>query len=653
MKDINRTKKELLDELKELHQRVSELEESESEREGAEKEILNNRNQLDSIFRVAPVGIGVVIDRKFQFVNDRFCKMLGYAEKELVGQLSRIIYPSDDEFERVGKYKYEEIQEKGTGTIETILRKKDGSLIDVLMSSTPLNPQDLSEGVTFTALDITERVQAENALRASEKSLREAQKIGTMGSWERYFETGEVKLSEEFFRILGVESTSDMHFDDVMNYVHPEDKKELELSIKKTLESKVDQWQNEYRIIRPNAEVRYIVDRATIVLDNKNEPIVGKGIIQDITERKQIENEIQQYIQQLNTLREIDQAIMGNKDLKSILDIILETLLAEINIDAALVFCYEKTSQNLIFSHGKGFQTKALQYTNLQLGYGLAGKTAQQKSPLFISNLNLSEASIARSPEFKEEEFISYYGIPLIAKGDLVGVLEVFHRSALNPEEGWGDYLHILAGQAAIAIDNITLFRDLQRSNQDLLLAYDATIEGWGQALELRDMETEGHSRRVVDLTVSMAAEIGFDDKEITDAYRGALLHDIGKMGIPDAILQKPGKLTKKEREIIQLHPVYAYEWLSSIDYLKSALDIPYCHHERWDGTGYPRGLKREEIPLVARIFAIADVWDALCSDRPYRKAWSKEKALEHIRSESGKHLDPDLVKVFIKLVSS
>jgi len=213
--------------------------------------------------------------------------------------------------------------------------------------------------------------------------------------------------------------------------------------------------------------------------------------------------------------------------------------------------------------------------------------------------------------------------------------------------------LQVMASHIAIAIDNITLFNDLQRSNVDLTLAYDATIEGWARALELKDLETVGHSRRVVELTMKLARKMEISSEKITHIRRGALLHDIGKMGVPDSIIQKPGKLTDEEWQIMRKHPVYAYDWLSPIEYLYPALDIPYCHHERWDGTGYPRGLESEQIPLEARIFAIVDVWDALRSDRPYRKAWSKEKTIAHIKEESGKHFDPQVVDVFLELLRS
>jgi putative nucleotidyltransferase with HDIG domain len=209
-------------------------------------------------------------------------------------------------------------------------------------------------------------------------------------------------------------------------------------------------------------------------------------------------------------------------------------------------------------------------------------------------------------------------------------------------------FLETLGGQAAIAIENSILFHSLQRSNYDLALAYDATIEGWSHALDLRDKDTEGHTVRVTEMTLRLARIMGLHDDQLIHIKRGALLHDIGKMGVPDSILLKPGVLTDAEWEVMHEHPQLAYNWLAPISFLQSALDIPYCHHEMWDGSGYPRGLKGEQIPLPARIFTIVDVWDALTSDRPYRSAWPEDEVLDYIRKNSGKHFDSEVVSVFM-----
>jgi len=198
----------------------------------------------------------------------------------------------------------------------------------------------------------------------------------------------------------------------------------------------------------------------------------------------------------------------------------------------------------------------------------------------------------------------------------------------------------------------IRLHNDLRQSHEELKRAYSTTIQGWAQALELRDAETEGHSRRVVPLTVRMARALGVDGEELLHIERGAILHDVGKMGIPDSVLLKPGRLTDEEWVVMRRHPGYARDMLAKIPYLHNALDIPYSHHERWDGTGYPQGLAGEDIPLSARIFAIVDVWDALSSDRPYRQGWPTDKVMEHIHSQSGKHFDPALVELFEKILA-
>ena len=216
------------------------------------------------------------------------------------------------------------------------------------------------------------------------------------------------------------------------------------------------------------------------------------------------------------------------------------------------------------------------------------------------------------------------------------------------------DFLEVLAGQTAIAVDSASLLANYQRTNRELFNAYDSTIEGWSHALDLRDKETEGHTLRVTEMTMKLAKMTGTSEAELVNIRRGALLHDIGKMGVPDSILLKPGQLTDEELIVMRKHPIFAFELLSPIAYLRPALEIPYCHHEKWDGSGYPRGLKGEQIPLVARLFAVVDVWDALRSNRPYRKGvWTEEKVIEYIQSQSGTHFDPNAVELFINMMNA
>jgi putative two-component system response regulator len=193
----------------------------------------------------------------------------------------------------------------------------------------------------------------------------------------------------------------------------------------------------------------------------------------------------------------------------------------------------------------------------------------------------------------------------------------------------------------------------LRHVHAELMEAYEETIAGWSRAMDLRDHETEGHSQRVTDLTLKMAKMFGMSDDELVQVRRGALLHDMGKLGIPDAILQKQDKLNEEELQTMRKHPQFAYDLLNPIEYLRGALAIPFCHHEKWDGTGYPRGLKGDEIPVAARLFSVVDVWDALTSDRSYRAAWKKEEALKYIREQSGKHFDPQVVDLFFKVIEA
>jgi len=260
-------------------------------------------------------------------------------------------------------------------------------------------------------------------------------------------------------------------------------------------------------------------------------------------------------------------------------------------------------------------------------------------------------------PRFGEQFSVAVYHLlsilcaPLKIKDDLIGVIYVdnrAHTGIFRPEDL--ALISAFSNQAAVAIDNARLFDDLQQSNAELEIAYQATLEGWVRALDMRDKETEGHTQRVTTLTRRLAKFMGVDDDALLHITRGALLHDIGKMAIPDGILLKPGGLTMEERLLIQKHPVYAYEMLSPIKFLVPALDIPHCHHEKWDGSGYPRGLKGEEIPFAARIFSIVDVWDALVSDRPYRKGLDPLDVKNSILEQSGIHFDPRVVDAFLSL---
>jgi len=383
---------------------------------------------------------------------------------------------------------------------------------------------------------------------------------------------------------------------------------------------------------------------------------IPEGILilsQEITGRKQAEAETLRRLQHIEALHAIDQAISGSFDLQLTLDLSLQQVIEQMEAEAAAVLLLDPHTQALEYAAGRGFREKTIERSRLRLGEGHAGRAALERIPVSVYDLQSDTAGFARSGLLAGEGFTCYHGVPLITKGQVKGVLEVFLRAHRPVDDEWLNFLQILAGQVAIAVDNASLFEGLTRANLDLVMAYDNTIEGWSLAMDLRDKETEGHTKRVTDLTVGLARRMGMSEEQLVPIRRGALLHDMGKMGVPDAILLKPGKLTDEEWEVMSRHPQFAYDMLSQVRYLRPALDIPYCHHEKWDGSGYPRGLKGEQIPPAARIFAIVDVYDALTSDRPYRQAWTKEKTLEYIQAESGKQFDPQVARAFLEMMGS
>ena len=284
------------------------------------------------------------------------------------------------------------------------------------------------------------------------------------------------------------------------------------------------------------------------------------------------------------------------------------------------------------------------------MGEGLAGRAARDRRASSVDDSGwLDPADPIRA--FVAPSGQSVHASPLLAEGKPLGVLVVAIGQTSLVTSAWLTFLEALAGQAAMAINSGEAFAHLERANRELAAAYDTTLEGWTKALDLRDRETEGHSQRVTETTLRLARVAGVAEGELIHVRRGALLHDIGKLGVPDSILLKPGPLTPEEWTIMRRHPEIAHELLRPITFLHPALEIPYCHHERWDGSGYPRGLRQEQIPLAARLFAVVDVWDALSSDRPYRQRWRPEDVHQYLTEQSGAHFDPEAVDAFFDIL--
>ncbi|NPV87840.1 MAG: PAS domain S-box protein [Anaerolineae bacterium] len=647
-------------------------------RDVSEQKMADERLELQSAALEAAASGIVITDRDgvIQWVNPAFCRLTGYSWGEVIGQNPRILQSG-----RHSKAFYEQMWNTILGGKEwrgeLINRRKNGQLYVEQAIITPV--KDFNGQVThFIGIkeEITERKQREKELQAA-AALSQALRAGLSQA-----ETLQAIITQ-MMKATQSDGGSLVVFDP-----HSGDGRvEAAVGVLAHVQGKiiprgmgisgyVAQSGKPYRSVDPvHDPLLYLPQipqdmRSLLCLPLVAQQktigtvlVVSRGALEEaeerllnlmadtaagVIQRTLLQTQTERRLARLTTLRAMDEVISGTLELKLLLNLLLEHILGELKIDAAGVLLENRYTHILEFAAARGFRTDMPVKLRLRVGEGGTAKMFFERAPIYAPDLEPLLEGWAHPELVRGEGFVSYYGLPLVSKGRVIGLLELFHRSRLEADSEWIGFLETLAGQLAIAIENALLFEDLQRSNLELSLAYDDTIAGWSQALDLRDRETEGHTQRVTDLTLALATVMGVRGDDLIHIRRGALLHDIGKMGIPDAILLKPGALDEREWEIMRHHPIYAYQMLLPISYLRHALDIPYCHHEKWDGTGYPRGLKENEIPLAARIFAVADVWDALTSNRPYRKAWSRQQALEYIRQQTGKHFDPLVVDAFL-----
>ena len=585
---------------------------------------------------------GKPVDYRFVEINPGFEKQTGLKRSSIIGKKVSEIFP-DLESSWIKTIRNVVLQNREE-IFEDYIRSLDKYFMVNLFKSQ-------KEKIAAVFFDVTEKKKNENIIRSNEARIRNA--------LENFPDM--VILYDPNLRITFINSAvinvTNKTANEFIGYIEEEIwPSEVTREYLPTLEKTLATGKTQSVVVDLNfpelgLEQRILSINYIPLFDHNNEIIEIMGIAHDLTESKRAEEQIHSQIERLSALRQIDISISGSLDLRIVLEVILNQCIRQLKVDAARIYTFNRDFHVLEYKASKGFLEVSNMQKRMKIGETLAGNVVLERKRIHVQNMEIHGNDFQDIPDNEKEGFVSYYGVPLISKGEVRGVLEVYQRSYIKRNSDWENFLETLAGQAAIAIENIEQFENLNRLNTELTLAYDKILEGWTSSLELRGADAKGHTMRVAEKTVDFAKRMGIKDEELIHIRQGALLHDIGKMGIPDSILHKTGKLTKEEKEIMKQHPDYAFKILSKIQFLNKAIDIPYCHHEKWDGSGYPRGLKGVQIPLPARIFAVVDVWDALQSDRPGHKAWTKEKVIEYIKSQSGKYFDPNVVNEFLKYI--
>ena len=616
----------------------------------AEDKLKKERNFYSSVLRSA-ASLVLVLDKEGRILLfNRACEQLsGYSVNEVRQKHSWDFLLPPDEARSAQAFFKDLKSDQFPYSHEDYWITKDASRRLVAWSDTSLKDEKGSVAcVVSTGIDITERQEAEQAHQESAAYFRSLVE-NTADTLIILGQDGIMRIEgSSLDEMLGYEP-GELEGKNFRELSHPDDV----ALFSKTME-KVKKEPGSTALMRlrlHNKEGSWI----TVEGISKNllsDPTVS-GIVftaRDITIRNQIEEGRQRQIELLDVIHAIDVATSSGLDLRITAKVILEQLTAQLGVDAASVLLFNPDTHILKHFSGLGFRNIAIARSQVNLGEDIAGKAALERELIRVPDLRDSEEGAKRAELLAEEGFVAYYAMPLVARGELKGVLEILNRSSLSPDPEWLDFLSTVAAQAAVAIDNADLIETLQRQNTGLGFAYDSTLEKVSYTLDLREQLTTGHSHRVADWTLKLGETVGMEGRDLVHVRHGALLHDIGKIRIPESILLKPGPLTEEEWKIMRKHPGYAFELMSEVPYLRTAVNIPYCHHEKWDGSGYPRGLKGKEIPLAARVFAVVEAWDLLCSDRPYRKAWLPDKIREHLRSHSGIDFDPDIVEKFLEL---
>ena len=624
-----------------------------TERKRAEQTLAESEIKFKWLYEYAPSAYHLLTPNgTLTDVNHRWCELLGYRREDVLGRaIFDFVVEEERELAKASFKKKKQSRKSYIEGSERNFKTKDGAVRTfITYDFFVLDQRQNITSVQTTIEDITERKEREEQLQY-QANLIESVNDAIVASNAQYQLTAWNAGAEALYGWKAEEVLGRNGLEIVRTEWPAIEADKMRAKIAET-----GHWQGEAIQTRKDG-MRIPVDVSSLVLRDDNGQITGYiSINRDITERKQAEESIRRQLADLEMLYEnslsINSLLVQEEIGAKVIDAITSKGISWRHV-AVHLYHPEKQQVEILANSYPGVRADKFPAEKQRLNSlvsnpseGFVGWVIKHGKLIRNGNVIGDRRYIMAYPDIRAGIYV-----PMKAGDRVIGVISVESEQADAFTETDEHLLITLAAQASVAIENARLFSEIEASHQDLTLAYDATIEGWSKALDFRDKDTEGHSQRVTEMTWKLARIYGLSQAELVNVRWGALLHDIGKMGIPDGILLKPTALTDLEWRIVKKHPAFAFEWLSPIAYLKSAMDIPYCHHEKWDGTGYPRGLKGEAIPLAARMFALVDVYDALTSDRPYRPAWTKKKTLDYIQEQSGIHFDPKVTLVFLDMV--
>ncbi|MGQ0604173.1 MAG: HD domain-containing phosphohydrolase [Anaerolineales bacterium] len=572
--------------------------------------------------------------------NQAFLDLLGYSQAEAHRLTVTDIVDLAQQRPSVTMHFQEIITSDRASLSERRWRRKDGALLEVQVSANTLT-QGGRQLIFVAGRDITERKRAEQRYR---ELFEEAPAMYVITN-SRDGTPIITDCNQLFLETLGYLREEVVGQVLTAFYANTSELRVRESGYQLSAQGRFAP--EERQLVTRDGRIIHTLLRTALETDLKGNVIGTRAMYMDVSQTKQAEAELRADA----AIHDLARSAVSEMDFDATAQSLVDQLGEVVNADGCYIALWDEGQRRVIPAAAYGPFRET--YRNMHVAQPeertLTQSVIEARRTLVVEDVRNSPYIGPRLAErFKAQSVI---GVPLIAGNAALGAALITFNTAhhFTPDEI--ARVERLCGPIALVMAKAKLIEQLQAAHAELTTAYETTLEGLAKALELRDKETEGHTQRVTEMTVRLAREVGITEDEIVHIRRGALLHDIGKIGVPDSVLRKPSSLTVVEMSVMRKHPEYAYELISAIEFLYPAIDIPYCHHEKWDGTGYPRGLRGDAIPLAARIFAVVDVWDALSSDRPYRQAWPPEKVTEHMRSLSGTHFDPEVVEAFLKLL--